>query len=71
MATTIVTGVQYSGMWTLQQAHDAIAASTWPVPPGPALFSWGSNSAGQLGIGNITSYSSPKQVGSLITWSKI
>ena len=35
------------------------------------LFSWGNNSQGQLGLGNITNYSSPKQVGSLTTWSKI
>lgn len=73
MATTIVTGVQYSGMWTLKQAHDAIAASTWPSPPvsGPRLFSWGQNSVGALGLGNTTYYSSPKQVGSLTTWLQI
>jgi len=33
------------------------------------LFSWGSNTYGQLGLGNTTSYSSPKQVGALITWN--
>ena len=64
-------GVQYSGIWTLQQAHDAIAAGTWPVPPGPALWVWGSNSSGQLGLGNTTAYSSPKQIGSLINWDSI
>ena len=35
---------------------------------GNKLFSWGNNSYGQLGLGNTTSYSSPKQVGALITW---
>ena len=35
------------------------------------LLSWGRNNCGQLGLGNITNYSSPKQVGSLTTWSKI
>ena len=36
------------------------------------LWSWGSNSYhGQLGLGNMTSYSSPKQIGALTTWSKI
>ena len=35
------------------------------------LLSWGSNAYGQLGQGNITNYSSPKQVGSLTTWSTI
>lgn len=32
------------------------------------LFEWGRNDLGQLGIGNTTNYSSPKQVGSLTTW---
>ena len=35
------------------------------------LWSWGLNSNGQLGLGNTTPYSSPKQVGSLTTWSSI
>jgi alpha-tubulin suppressor-like RCC1 family protein len=33
------------------------------------LWSWGSGGSGQLGLGNLTSYSSPKQVGALTTWS--
>jgi alpha-tubulin suppressor-like RCC1 family protein len=32
------------------------------------LFSWGNNGFGALGLGNITYYSSPKQVGSLTNW---
>ena len=35
------------------------------------LNSWGGNAQGQLGIGNTTYYSSPKQVGSLTNWSSI
>ena len=35
------------------------------------LLSWGDNSSGQLGLGNVTNYPSPKQVGSLTTWLKI
>ena len=35
------------------------------------LFGWGSNAEGQLGLGNTTSYSSPKQIGALTAWSKI
>ena len=31
----------------------------------------GENSYGQLGLGNITNYSSPKQVGALTTWSNV
>ena len=34
------------------------------------LWSWGGNAYGQLGLGNTTSYSSPKQVGALTTWAK-
>lgn len=35
------------------------------------LWGWGSNTVGQLGLGNTTNYSSPMQVGTLTTWSKI
>ena len=32
------------------------------------LYAWGRNAAGQLGLGNSTIYSSPKQVGLLTNW---
>ena len=32
------------------------------------LWSWGYNIYGQLGLGNSTYYSSPKQIGALTTW---
>jgi alpha-tubulin suppressor-like RCC1 family protein len=35
------------------------------------LWAWGANSFGQLGLGNRTKYSSPKQVGSLTNWSDV
>jgi alpha-tubulin suppressor-like RCC1 family protein len=35
------------------------------------LQSWGRNNYGQLGLSNTTSYSSPKQVGSLTDWKQI
>lgn len=35
------------------------------------LWSWGYNNVGQLGVGNTTSYSSPKQVGALTTWYSV
>jgi alpha-tubulin suppressor-like RCC1 family protein len=35
------------------------------------LWSWGPNQNGRLGLGNTTTYSSPKQVGSLTTWSVV
>ena len=45
------------------------------VSPTPSytygLWGWGKNNFGQLGLGNRTYYSSPKQVGALTTWSSI
>ena len=45
------------------------------APPPPTytyeLWSWGQNTSGQLGLGDITNRSSPVQVGSLTTWSNI
>ena len=43
-------------------------------PPGlgaSALYSWGDNVVGQLGLGDITSRSSPVQVGALINWYQV
>ena len=36
-----------------------------------ALWSWGRNNYGQLGLGNTTNYSSPKQVGALTNWKSV
>ena len=44
----------------------ATIAASGPTPG--ALWSWGNNTSGQLGLGNLTNYSSPKQLGSLTTW---
>lgn len=63
--------LQYGGIWTTSQATDAVASGTWAVPPSPHLYAWGYNNRGQLGLGSITSYSSPKQVGSLTIWTKV
>ena len=65
------TGVQYSGIWNLSSQANAVALTTWPAAYNTvSLFSWGSNNAGQLGLGNTTYYSSPKQVGSS-AWATI
>jgi alpha-tubulin suppressor-like RCC1 family protein len=45
--------------------------STLATTSGGALYAWGRNNNGQLGLGNTTSYSSPKQVGSLTNWLTI
>ena len=50
-------------MSALQQMFLGTAAG------GPQLWAWGNNDRGQLGLGNITNYSSPKQIGALTTWS--
>jgi len=42
-----------------------------PLPPQIYLWSWGNNFYGQLGIGNTTYYSSPKQIGALTNWLSI
>ena len=70
MATTLISGVQYSGIWTLQQAHDAIAASNWPIGSPQFLFSWGNPAPGTYtSAGGIKS--SPVQVGSEARWNKL
>jgi len=71
MATTVATGVQYSGIWNISSQANAKGAGTWPSQPVPYLYGWGSNNFGQLGLGNTTDYSSPKQIGLLTSWSKI
>ena len=35
------------------------------------MWSWGGNAQGQLGLGNTTAYSSPKQIGALTTWATV
>ena len=44
--------------------------SSFAIKTDGTLWSWGWNAYGQLGLGNTTNYSSPKQVGALTTWSK-
>ena len=58
------------GVWTIDQASYWIKQGQWPRPILPRyLQSWGRNNTGQLGLGNVTYYSSPKQVGALTNWS--
>ena len=52
-------------------ANSIIAASvTIAVKTDGTLWTWGLGTFATLGLGNLTSYSSPKQVGSLTNWSK-
>jgi alpha-tubulin suppressor-like RCC1 family protein len=61
---------QYSGTWTLNSVINNVAAGNWATIK-LALFFWGLNSHGELGLGNRTYYSSPKQVGALTNWLRI
>ena len=47
---------------------NSVARATPIIKTDGTLWAWGRNNSGQLGIGNITAYSSPKQVGSLTNW---
>jgi alpha-tubulin suppressor-like RCC1 family protein len=46
-------------------------SSTYAIKNDGTLWAWGNNQHGQLGFGNITYYSSPKQVGALTSWFAI
>lgn len=60
------------GVWTLGQQAGYAALGLWPKPVlGKYLWSWGQNSYGQLGLGDVTDRSSPNQVGALVTWLKL
>lgn len=41
------------------------------VKPDGTLWTWGDNSKGQLGLGDLTDRTSPVQVGSLTDWSEV
>jgi alpha-tubulin suppressor-like RCC1 family protein len=45
--------------------------SSFAIKTDGSLWSWGRNDGGELGLGNTTNYSSPKQVGALTNWSSI
>lgn len=46
-------------------------ASTLAIKTNNTLWGWGRNGYGSIGLGNTTSYSSPKQVGALSNWSTV
>jgi len=43
-------------------------APSFAIKTDKSLWVWGNNSQGQLGLGNKTNYSSPKQLGMLTNW---
>ena len=67
--TFTVAAVTALGTGTYSAASLPITTPVQP-PTGP-LFVMGSNSYGQLGLGNTNSYSTPKQVGALTNWYSV
>jgi hypothetical protein len=63
--------VQIGSLTTWSKVSGAAGFSTFAIKTDGTLWSWGRNNYGQLGLGNTTAYNSPKQVGSLTTWSKV
>ena len=60
------------GIWSLDQAMALRKAGLWPTRSKEKyLWTWGVNSASQLGDGTVINRSSPVQIGGLATWSKI
>ena len=55
----------------LQISSSYIMAHVSAIKTDGSLWTWGVNNKGQLGLGNLTSYSSPKQVGSLTNWLQV
>jgi alpha-tubulin suppressor-like RCC1 family protein len=55
--------------WATPSCAGSYPASMQCVKTDGTLWTWGFNTAGQLGLGNLTNYSSPKQVGALTDWA--
>ena len=62
---------QYNLGSIVKPGFNALGPQTSVTTYFPYLYDWGRNNFGQLGLGNLTSYSSPTQVGSLTTWLNI
>ena len=60
-----------AGVWGLQDVRDKQLQSEWSYTGGRELYSAGPNSSGVLGQNDGTKYSSPTQVGTQQTWSKV
>lgn len=55
----------------VKPGFNPLAAQTSVTTYESFLYTWGGGGDGKLGLGNTTSYSSPKQVGSLTNWASI
>jgi alpha-tubulin suppressor-like RCC1 family protein len=63
--------VQVGALTNWLRTAAAAYAHTMATKTDGTLWTWGHNAYGKLGLGNTTGYSSPKQVGSLTTWTNI
>ena len=61
---------QIGGLTSWAQVANGFYASI-AVKTDGTLWSWGSNTYGQLGLSDTTSRSSPVQAGALTTWLKV
>jgi len=61
--------LRYTGAWLQDGAFNPLTAPTGITLYD--LYGWGRNDLGQLGVGNSTNYSSPKQAGSATSWLTI
>jgi alpha-tubulin suppressor-like RCC1 family protein len=57
--------------WATLSNTSGSLSSAAAIKTDGTLWSWGRNNNGQLGLGNTTNYSSPKQVGALTNWASI
>lgn len=63
--------VQVGALTTWSKVAAAPSNASGAINTSGQLFTWGSNSNGQLGLGDTTQQNSPVQVGALTTWVKI
>jgi len=59
------------GLLTNWKSATASLSSSTTLKTDGTIWAWGSNSNGQLGLGDTLSRSSPVQVGALTTWKSI
>jgi alpha-tubulin suppressor-like RCC1 family protein len=70
--TTSYSSPKQIGNLTNWLSVTASTYSSYAIKTDGTLWAWGANSGyGQLGLGNTTSYSSPKQVGILTNWLSV
>jgi hypothetical protein len=62
---------QIGALTTWSSIGNARTYSSFAIKTDGTLWVWGRGRAGQLGLGNTTYYSSPKQLGALTNWAKV